>query len=82
MYFVHILYSLTRDKYYVGSCENVQERLKKHNTNHSGFTGKTGDWIVKWTEEHPSKSEAMKREKQIKSWKSRKMIEKLITGNT
>jgi putative endonuclease len=82
MYFVYILYSLTRDKYYVGSCENVQERLKKHNTNHSGFTGKTGDWIVKWTEEHITKSEAMKREKQIKSWKSRKIIEKLIIGKT
>jgi putative endonuclease len=67
-----------RDKYYVGSCENVNKRLIKHNTNHSGFTGKTGDWIIKWTEEHPDKSAALKREKQIKAWKSRKMIEKLI----
>ena len=78
MYFVYILYSLSRDKYYVGSCEDVNKRLVKHNTNHSGFTGKTGDWIIKWTEEHADKTGALKREKQIKAWKSRRMIEKLI----
>jgi putative endonuclease len=52
--------------------------LIKHNTNHSGFTGKVGDWVIKWTEEHPTKTEALNREKQIKAWKSRKIIEKLI----
>ena len=77
MPFVYILYSASRDKYYVGSCD-VNKRLIKHNTNHSGFTGKTGDWIVKWTEEHENKTDALKRENQIKAWKSRKMIEKLI----
>jgi putative endonuclease len=56
----------------------VEHRLIKHNTNHPGFTGKTGDWIIKWTEEQNDKSVALKREKQIKAWKSRKMIEKLI----
>ena len=78
MHFVYILYSESRDKYYVGSCEDVSKRLVKHNTNHSGFTGKTGDWVIKWTEEHIDKSSALKREKQIKAWKSIKMIEKLI----
>jgi putative endonuclease len=78
MYFVYILYSSTKDKYYVGSCEDVNKRLVKHNTNHSGFTGKTLDWAVKWTEGHTTKTDALKREKQIKAWKSRKMIEKLI----
>ena len=78
MYFVYILFSPSRNKYYVGSCEDVNNRLIKHNTNHSGFTGKTGDWAIKWTEEHANKTEALKREKQIKAWKSRKMIEKLI----
>jgi putative endonuclease len=58
----------------------VSSRLKKHNTNHSGFTGKTGDWMIKYTEEHPNKTSALKRESQIKLWKSRKMVEKLITG--
>ena len=80
MYFVYILYSLTKDKFYVGSCQNVDERVRRHNTNHAGFTGKIGDWVVKWSEEHQDKNAALKREKQIKAWKSRKMIEKLIAG--
>ena len=78
MYFTYILYSSIKDKYYVGSCQDLDERLRKHNTNHGGFTGKTGDWMLVWTEEHPDKTDALKREKQIKAWKSRKMIEKLI----
>jgi len=79
MYFTSILYSVIKDKYYVGSCEDVNKRLIKHNTSHSGFTGKTGDWVIKWVEEHASKTDALRREKQIKAWKSRKMIEKLIS---
>jgi len=81
MYFVYILYSPTKGKYYVGSCEDVQKRLIKHNTNHSGFTGGVLDWEIKWIEEHATKFDALKREKQIKNWKSRKMIEKLINEN-
>ncbi|WP_426670369.1 GIY-YIG nuclease family protein [Mucilaginibacter sp. McL0603] len=74
----YILYSPTKNKYYVGSCEDVGKRLIKHNTNHSGFTGKAGDWVIKWIEQHPDKIIALRREKQIKAWKSRIMIEKLI----
>ena len=80
MYFVYIIYSSAKNRYYVGSSVDVDKRLVKHNSNHAGFTGKIGDWEIKWTEEHPDKSPALKRERQIKSWKSRKMIEKLISG--
>ena len=80
MYFVYIIYSPLKDKYYVGACEDVSKRLVKHNTNHSGFTGKMGDWVIKWNEEHPHKTTALARERQIKSWKSRKMIEKIIAS--
>ena len=54
------------------------ERIRKHNTNHRGFTGKTGDWILKYHETFETKTAAMKREAEIKAWKSRKLIEQLI----
>jgi putative endonuclease len=54
------------------------ERLRKHNSNHKGFTGSKADWVLKYFEEYSSKPEAYKREIQVKKWKSRKMIEKLI----
>ena len=78
MHFAYILYSPSKNKYYIGSCQDIEDRIRKHNTNHSGFTGKTGDWTLKWKEPHQDKIAALKREKQIKNWKSRVMIEKLI----
>ncbi|MEE1945943.1 GIY-YIG nuclease family protein [Pedobacter sp. KR3-3] len=78
MYYVYILFSTSLNKYYIGSTSNMKERLKKHNSNHKGFTGGTGDWQIVWQEIHSDKSIAMKRERQIKKWKSRKMIESLI----
>ena len=78
MFFVYILFSESRNKYYVGSSADPHSRLRKHNTNHEGFTGRTGDWEIKYMEPFNTKEEALKREKQIKNWKSRQMIEKLI----
>ena len=67
------------NKYYVGfTGDDLTERIRKHNTNHKGFTGGIGDWELKHSEMFLVKQDAMQREKQIKSWKSRKMIEKLI----
>ena len=78
-YSVYILHSDKLDKFYIGyTGDNLQERLRKHNSNHSGFTGKIGDWKVVYTEEFPSKELAMKREREIKARKSRKYIEQLI----
>jgi putative endonuclease len=70
-YFQYVLHlyiiSPSKNKYYVGSAANaLTQRIKKHNTNHSAFTGKTGDWELKYFEKFNSKTEALKREKQIK----------------
>jgi putative endonuclease len=76
---VYILRSQALNKYYIGStCDNLDERIRKHNTNHKGFTGRSPDWVLVYRELHADKADALKREKQIKAWKSRKMIEKLI----
>ena len=76
----YILFSALADKYYVGhTTEPIEERLRKHNSNHKGFTGKFADWIVAYTEMHPSKLDAYRREVQVKKWKSRKKIEMLIS---
>ena len=75
----YILYSEELDKFYVGyTVDEIDERLRKHNSNHKGFTGKASDWKVVWKEEFENKSDAFSREKEIKNWKSRKMIIKLV----
>jgi putative endonuclease len=77
-FYAYILFSPSRNKFYVGSTENMDDRLKKHHTNHKGFTGHALDWVVVYTEPFQTKQEACSRERQIKSWKSRKLIEKLV----
>jgi len=78
MHYTYILYSNTLDKYYIGSSKNPKSRLIKHLEKHKGFTATANDWIIVNIEEFDDKSKALKRERQIKKWKSRKMIEKLI----
>ena len=58
--------------------ETLEERLRKHNSNHKGFTGNTGDWELKYFEIFQNKSDAYARERQVKAWKSRVKIIKLI----
>jgi putative endonuclease len=76
---VYILFSSTRNKCYVGHTgDDLEERLRKHNSNHKGFTGKTSDWKIVYTETIETKELAYKREREIKSWKSKMRIEQLI----
>ena len=77
----YILFSATLNKYYVGFTSDIlNERLKKHNTNHKGFTGTSNDWKIVYFEVFDLKKTAMEREKEIKNWKSRKRIELLISN--
>ena len=78
----YILFSLLANKYYVGSTNNLYIRLKEHNTHHKGFTGKYNDWVLVYSENHATKEEAYSREREIKRWKSRKLIEKLINEDS
>ncbi len=76
----YILYSESLDKYYIGhSCEDLQERLRKHLSDHKGFTAKVKDWRLVYTEEFNSKADAYHREREIKAWKSKVKIQKFIS---
>ena len=78
MYHVYILYSNKLDKYYIGHTSDIVARLRRHNSNHKGWTGKANDWEVVYSEDYQTKNEAYSRERQLKAWKSRKRIEALI----
>ncbi len=78
-YFVYILYSENLDRYYIGSTKEIGHRLKEHIWSHVGFTSRAKDWVLRYSEVHSTRSEAYAREKRIKAWKSRKLIEKLIS---
>ena len=78
MFFLYIIYSSSINQFYIGQTENLEDRLSRHNQGRSKSTKKGNDWVLKYTESFESRSEAVKRELEIKGMKSRKYIEELI----
>ena len=63
-FFVYIIGSMKEGKFitYVGWTNNIDERLKKHNTNKGAKSTKGRIWDLLYFEELKTKSEAMKYE--------------------
>ena len=81
-FFVYILFSATKNRFYVGHTgDDLNERIRKHNSDHRGFTGHIGDWTLVYSEIFNSKQLAYARERAIKAWKSSKMIRALIADS-
>jgi putative endonuclease len=78
MAFLYIIFSEKLDKYYVGSCINMERRLYEHNIGHSTYTSRGTPWTIKYTESYEDLAMAKKREMYIKRMKSRKYIESLF----
>lgn len=79
MFFVYIIQSEISKKYYIGCTDNLDRRLKEHNSGYSKYTKTEKNWILKYKEEFETLAQAHQRERQIKSWKKRSAIEKLIS---
>ncbi|HOJ17486.1 MAG: GIY-YIG nuclease family protein [Ignavibacteriales bacterium] len=77
MFYTYVIYSISVDKYYVGHTENLEMRIFRHNSGTTRFTSQANDWEIVYFEEFSSKSDAMKRENEIKRKKSRSYIESL-----
>ena len=66
MFYTYILFSTSLNKYYIGSCQNIEQRLQDHLNSRSKFTKIAKDWELKYFETFLTRSEACKRELQIK----------------
>ena len=78
MFYTYILFSEKTKKYYIGSCENIDIRLSRHNTGATPSTKSGRPWKVVYSEAFQTKTESLAREKYIKSMKSKVYIQKLI----
>lgn len=79
MYYTYVLYSPRHDKIYVGYTSNLQGRLDSHNIfSQKGWTINFRPWDLLYSEQYPTKQEAMKREKELKSAKGREFIWQLV----
>lgn len=76
---IYILYSEKFNKNYTGYTSNLIERFKSHNILETkGYTLKFRPWKVIHVEFYNSKSDAMKREKYLKTGIGREFIKNLI----
>ena len=46
MFYTYIIFSKTLDKYYTGSCENIENRLNYHLNSRSSYTKVAKDWVI------------------------------------
>jgi len=71
MFTVYILQSEKDNKRYIGFTENLERRLDEHKSGKVKSTKNRRPLTLIYNEEYPSKSEAMLREKEIKSKKGK-----------
>ena len=77
MYFTYVLRSCEDNTRYVGSTENKEKRLLKHNSGRVRYTKGRRPWILIYFEEFNSRSDARKRELFLKSGQGRKYLDQL-----
>jgi putative endonuclease len=77
-YYVYIFQSESDDSYYIGYSQDPEKRLADHNDGRSRYTREKIPWKLVYTEEFFTKTEAIKRERFLKSQRNRAFYEKLI----
>jgi len=79
-HYVYILQSYKDNRYYIGETADVNARLIFHNSGRQRSTRNRIPFRLVVVEEYTSREDALKREKQIKSWKGGEAFKKLIRG--
>ena len=80
VYTVYILKSKLIEKYYIGSTNNFEVRIRQHNGKKAGWTKRYQPWMVVYTELTATRAQAMRIEKYLKSLKNKKRIIEYIAG--
>ena len=82
-FIVYILYSFRADKIYIGVTSDIISRFHSHNAlARKGYTTRHRPWYVIYCEVFYSKSEALAREKNLKTAKGRNWIWTKIRNET
>ena len=79
-FYVYVLYSPGRDRYYVGYSGQLSDRFHRHQLGYSKSTKSGRPWLIVYLESFPSASAAYQRETAIKRRKSRRYLEELAAS--
>lgn len=82
MWFVYLLYSKSKNRHYIGSTNDLESRLTKHNTGKGAkYTRMAKDWKIIYFESFDTKQEALSYEYKVKkNKKCRKDLHKKAYG--
>lgn len=77
-YYMYIIKSLNTGRYYIGSAENIEKRLQRHNKGGNKSTKNGIPWELVYSEEFENRKDAYRREMKVKSYKSGEAFKKLL----
>ena len=77
-YTTYILRSNLNGKYYIGHTNDINDRLKRHNAGQVKSTRNFLPWCVVYQEIYLTKSEAYRREMEIKRYKGGILFKRLL----
>ena len=77
MFFVYVLRSEVAGRRYVGSCEDFEDRFRRHNSAETKATKHGVPWRLVHFEEFPSRAQAVQRERFLKTGKGRDELDAL-----
>jgi putative endonuclease len=78
MFYCYILRSKKTGRQYVGSCQNLNDRLHRHNAGESKATKHGVPWVLVRVEEFATRSEAAHRERYYKTGRGREDLDKVV----
>ena len=79
-HYVYIIQSQLDSTFYIGFSQDPARRLIKHNSNSKGYTNTKKPWSLVFVQQFETKTQAIKMEKKLKSWKDKTMIKDLINS--
>ncbi|MEO1515209.1 MAG: GIY-YIG nuclease family protein [Bacteroidota bacterium] len=77
MFFVYVLSSTSQKRFYIGMTSDLSRRLKEHNAGKTKSTKGYRPWKILFHEPYPTRVEARKREKYLKSGVGREYINRI-----
>jgi len=78
MILVYVLFSKKHDRIYIGMTNNMDRRIKEHNTGRNRSTKAYIPWIIVHSENYDNRVDARKREKYLKSYRGRLYIRETL----
>jgi putative endonuclease len=82
MYSVYVLRNCSSGRQYTGYTSDLKQRVGQHNHGITKSTKNRGQWEMVYQEEFATRSEAMKREKYLKSGKGREELKQILEKRT